>query len=326
MCELAAGTAAATWSHLLRWHAAEAAGASDFTGILPGFSEVSQAAESGAFKLRYVLASSLYGTLPLETVIAEVRKAGAEAIDIWPKHHADHREQMESLGFEKVRSLLEKHEVKLAILSRYDLGPFHLKEEMRLLRDFGGEVIVTGSGGPRNLEGEALKSAVAQFVRQLEPHVDEAEDHRICLAIENHSHSLICSEESILYFAEMAKSPNLGLALAPYHLPQDPKFLARLIERLGPKLLHFYAWQYGRGCMEPLPREEQLEQMPGRGPLDFRPIMAALQKINYSRYTEIFMHPVPRGVPICETAEKVTEEVNRAREYLERCLQEVEAT
>jgi len=28
------------------------------------------------------------------------------------------------------------------------------------------------------------------------------------------------------------------------------------------------------------------------------------------------MHPIPRGIPILETAQEVTDEVNRAREYL----------
>ncbi len=39
-------------------------------------------------------------------------------------------------------------------------------------------------------------------------------------------------------------------------------------------------------------------------------ICAWLQKINYSGWTEIFMHPVPRGIPILETAAKVTVEIN----------------
>jgi hypothetical protein len=35
------------------------------------------------------------------------------------------------------------------------------------------------------------------------------------------------------------------------------------------------------------------------------------------RYTEIFMHPVPRGIPILPTAAETTAEIVRAREYLE---------
>ena len=72
--------------------------------------------------------------------------------------------------------------------------------------------------------------------------------------------------------------------------------------------------------MTKLPKEQELLQMPGRGPLDFAPILQALKRIDYRGFTEIFMHPVPRGIPILETTAAVTEEINRARAYLEVCL------
>jgi len=56
--------------------------------------------------------------------------------------------------------------------------------------------------------------------------------------------------------------------------------------------------------------------MPGRGDLDFTPLMAALRDIRYTGWTEIFMHPVPRGIPILKTTKAVTAEINRARKYL----------
>lgn len=71
-----------------------------------------------------------------------------------------------------------------------------------------------------------------------------------------------------------------------------------------------------------LPKEQELLQLPGRGDLDFVPLLAALKKINYQGRTEIFMHPVPRGIPIQPTAEQVTAEINRSREYLENCLKQ----
>jgi sugar phosphate isomerase/epimerase len=65
--------------------------------------------------------------------------------------------------------------------------------------------------------------------------------------------------------------------------------------------------------------------MPGRGPLDFGPLLQALRDIRYQGWTEIFMHPVPRGIPILETAAQVTAEINRSREYLTGKLQSVNA-
>jgi hypothetical protein len=48
--------------------------------------------------------------------------------------------------------------------------------------------------------------------------------------------------------------------------------------------------------------------------------MRALAADGYAGPIEIFMHPVPRGVPILETSAAITAEVNRARRSLEACL------
>jgi sugar phosphate isomerase/epimerase len=73
--------------------------------------------------------------------------------------------------------------------------------------------------------------------------------------------------------------------------------------------------------MQKLPKEQELKQLPHRGPLDWAPLLAALKEIDYQGRTEIFMHPVPRGIPILPTVEEVTAEINAARAYLEECLQ-----
>ncbi|HUT31911.1 MAG TPA: sugar phosphate isomerase/epimerase [Planctomycetota bacterium] len=272
------------------------------------------------FQLRTILASSLYGRLKLEEILPEVRKAGAEHIDIWPERHANQREQMEAMGHEKFAALLEQHGVKLGILTRYDLGPFGLKPEMAVAKKLGASMLISGSGGPKGLQGDELKAAAAKFIEQMKPHVAAAEEAGLVLGIENHGNSLLDSPEAVRRFAEAAPSRHIGVALAPYHLPQDAALLAKLIGDLGDRLVHFYAWQHGKGCMTKLPKEEELLQMPGRGPLDFAPLLAALRKTGYKGWTEVFMHPTPRGIPILPTAAEVTAEVIKAQRYLEGCL------
>ena len=71
------------------------------------------------------------------------------------------------------------------------------------------------------------------------------------------------------------------------------------------------------GCMKPMPKEEELQQMPGRGPLDWKPVLQALRRINFQGPTEIFMHPTPRGIPILPTAAETTAEIQRARSFLD---------
>ena len=278
------------------------------------------AADSSDFGLKYILGSCLFGYQYVGEIFPEVRKTGAAAIDIWPKVHGNQREQLTGLGEEKFAAMLQQHDITLGCITQYKLGPFGLQDEMRLAQRFGCPTLVTGGRGPKGLKGSELKKAVGTFIEQMKPHLAVAEETGVTIAIENHGNNLIESPDSLKWLAELRPSKHLGIAFAPYHLPQDPKMLGGLIRELGDSIAVFYAWQHGMGCHVKLPKEQELLQMPGRGDLDFAPLLAALRDIQYSGWTEIFMHPVPRGIPILETAQQVTAEINRARDYLEKKL------
>jgi sugar phosphate isomerase/epimerase len=291
--------------------------------VAVGLAPASLQSKDNSFRLKYIVASSMYGRMKLSEILPEVQKAGAEYIDIWPEGHANQREQVEDMGHQQFAAMLKQHCVKLGILTRYDLGPFELKDEIRAAKKLGGSVIICGSSGPGNLKGDALKAAVRKFLEKMKPQIDAAEQTSITIGIENHSNSLIQSPDSMRWFAEFTPSRHIGIALAPYHLPQEPALIAQIIADLDKRLVHFYAWQYGMGCHKKLPKEQELLQLPGRGSLDFVPIVSALKKINYRGWTEVFMHPVPRGTPILQTATQVTAEINRSRLYLEACMTKV---
>lgn len=264
----------------------------------------------------------MYGYTALAEILPEVNKTGAAAIDIWPQVHGNQREQLDEMGEEKFAALLKQQDVRLGCITQYKLGPFGLQDEMRLAQRLGCFTIVTGGHGPQGLAGNELKAAVAQFIEQMKPHLAVAEATSVTIAIENHGNNLIESPDSLKWLAELRPSPHLAVALAPYHLPQDEALLSDLIRTLGDSLAVFYAWQHGLGCMEKLPKEQELLQMPGRGTLDFAPLLAALREIRYTGWTEIFMHPVPRGIPILDTTAAVTGEINLARTYLEMSLKQ----
>lgn len=264
----------------------------------------------------------MYGFTELAELLPEVKKIGATAIDIWPKIHGSQREQLDELGEEKFAEMLKAHDVKLGCITQYKLGPFDLQDEMRLAKRLGCQLIVTGGKGPARLTGSELKQAVAEFAEKMKPHLAVAEETGVTIAIENHGSNLIDSPDAIKWLVELRPSKNLAIALAPYHLPQDEKPLAQLIRDLGSSIAIFYAWQHGKGSMpeDKLTKQEELLQLPGRGPLDFRPLVDALREIRYSGWTEIFMHPVPRGSAILPTTEAVTAEINRSRKYLASLL------
>ncbi len=275
---------------------------------------------AGTFRLKYLAASCMYGYTDLASILPEVAKQGATAIDIWPKVHGNQREQMTELGEDAFATLLKKHDVSLGCITQYKLGPFGLQEEMRLAKRFGCKTIVTGAVGPTTLNGPELKKAVSVFIEQMKPHLAVAEETGVTIAIENHANNLINTPDSLRYLLELRPSKNLAIALAPYHLPQDEKLLASLIQELIPALAVFYAWQHGDGCMTQMPKEKELLQMPGRGTLDFGPLLSALKANRFDGWTSIFMHPFPRGIPILEKVDEVTAEINRSRNYLEELL------
>ena len=282
-----------------------------------------RADQSGEFHLKYLVASCMYGYTDIEKILPEVSRLGSSAIDIWPKVHGNQREQLDELGEAKFADLLNQHQVSLGCITQYKLGPLGLHEEMRLAKRLGCKTIVTGAIGPTDRKGLELKKAVAAFVEQMKPHIAVAEETGVTIAIENHANNLIDSPESVRYLAELRPSKHLAIALAPYHLPQDEKVLASLMQDVMPAMEVFYAWQHGDGCMKQLPKEQELLQMPGRGKLDFGPLLSVLKSNRYQGWTSIFMHPFPRGIPILEKTEDVTSEMNRSRNYLDALLRKV---
>ncbi|QEG00012.1 Xylose isomerase-like TIM barrel [Stieleria maiorica] len=283
------------------------------------FARALQAAPS-SFRFRYALASCMYGYTPLAEILPEAKKIGATGIDIWPKVHGDQREQLDALGEERFAAMLREHDVEFSCITQYKLGPFGIDDEIRLASRLGCKLIVTGGSGPRNLKGAELKDAIAAFLKKLTPTINLARDNGVTIAIENHENNLIHDADSLRYLVDLAPADAIAVAFAPYHLPQDNDLLCRLLRDLGDSVAVFYAWQHGMGCKTKLPKEQELLQMPGRGELDFGPIVKTLAEIGFDGWTEIFMHPVPRGIPILETTDAVTAEINRSRSYLQRCL------
>lgn len=295
----------------------------EFTGTVVGAmlaGSFSVAAERKERQLNYLVGSCLYGETALAEILPELKKVGSNAIDIWPRVHGNQREQLDEMGEERFAELLKQHGIQLGCITQYQLGPFQLSEEMKLAQRLGCQTIVTGGVGPKGLKGKELKTAVADFVKQMQPHLAVAKETGVVIAIENHANNLIESEDALKWLIELEPSPHLGIALAPYHLPQEPSLLANLIRHLGDRIAVFYAWQHGQGSTQQRPKEQGLLQMPGRGSLDFAPLVDALKDINYRGWTEIFMHPFPRGIAIMETTSETTREISFSKAYLDRLL------
>lgn len=215
--------------------------------------------------------------LPIEQACRRIAELGFEAIDIWSAHdgcpHLD--DVLDRLGPQGLRRVLAEYKLKLFAFSVYRGGyPRYAK----LLGDAGGGVAVRGSTRP--CEPDELKPRMREFLDRLRPDVELAEENNSYLAIENHGNALLDSLDSLKAFVDMNSSPRLGIALAPYHVQGRNESVERAIEICGRQLLFFYAWQ----------RADGTEQLPGHGPTDFTPWIAALAKVRYGGYVNPFMH------------------------------------
>ena len=97
------------------------------------FTPLAKGSNPTEFSIRYVLSSALYGDLPLDQVLAQVKASGASGLDIWRKVHATHREQISAMGDEAFQELLKKHNTRMHISTCYPLGPFGLDQELSLI-------------------------------------------------------------------------------------------------------------------------------------------------------------------------------------------------
>ena len=267
---------------------------------------------------KHLLSSSLFGYSRLEEILPIAKRLGITSLDLWPKVHGNQREQLAEMGEDQFVELLSSYECTLACLTQYPLGPFGLADEMRLAKRLGCQTIVTGSGGPKGLRGDELKASMREFVEKLKPHLELAQETGVTIAIENHANSLLDSPDSMRWLCQMRPSDRLGIAFAPYHLPQNQELLAKLVRDVLPCIEVFYAWQHGKGCMQAQPKQDERLQLPGRGSLDFLPLFRELRNANYNRWVEVFMHPFPRGIPIAEEMPEVFELLSEAKSYVDR--------
>ncbi|MFA6564807.1 MAG: sugar phosphate isomerase/epimerase [Verrucomicrobiia bacterium] len=256
-------------------------------------------AAEARWKMRLSTSSVMFVKLPIEQFCERAAKLGFEAVDIWgPLFKCTHLDDIAGrLGGDGLKKLLAKNKLKLCAFSLYR-GDYPKNIEM--LGVAGGGVAIRGSEKP--CKPEELTARMKAFLETLKPHADLAEKHNSYLAIENHGHALLDSIDSLKAFTDLNNHPRLGIALAPYHIQAGKMPVEDAIAACGKQLLFFYAWQHGKGT----------EQLPGHGPTDFTPWLAALAKIGYARYVNPFMHGELEP-------DEMTAAVAKSRQYMLDC-------
>ncbi|MCS7305704.1 MAG: sugar phosphate isomerase/epimerase [Thermoguttaceae bacterium] len=279
--------------------AGAAAGMACMVGPKLALGAVKTASETSAGRWRMKLSTSSihFMSLPIEKACERIAALGFEAIDIWSAYagcaHLD--EVQNRLGPGGLQELLAKHRLKLYSFSVYVGG---YRKYAELLGRAGGGVAVRGSTGP--CDPKELTPRMKAFLDSLQPEAELAEKYNSYIAIENHGHALLDSIDSIKAFVELNRNPRIGIALAPYHVQARGEKVEEAILAAGKQLLFFYAWQQAPG----------LEQLPGIGPADFTPWIAALAKVDYRWYVNPFMHGEP-------PPERMSQALAKTRDYLQ---------
>lgn len=254
--------------------------------------------------MRLSCSSINFAALPIEKAVERIAQLGFDAVDVWSAHagcpHLD--DVLDRLGPERLRELLEENRLELYAFSVYQGG---YPKYAELLGKAGGGVAVRGSAGP--CPPEELTRRMREFVDGLAPELELAEKYDSYLAIENHGHALVNSLDSIRAFVDLAADhPRLGLALAPYHIQSYRGSVPEAIRIAGDKLFFFYAWQQGQGTA----------QLPGIGPVDCTPWLAALAELNYPWPVNPFMHHEPEP-------DAMAAALTKSCEYLNQCYRRV---
>ena len=262
--------------------------------------------EKSLWKMRLSASSIDFSKLPIEQACERIAALGFEAIDIWSPHAGcPHLDDVQSrLGPQGLKDLLARHKLKLYAFSVYAGGYAKYAD---LLGRAGGGVAVHGSAG--KCDPKELTAKTRAFIEGLKGELELAEKHNSVLAIENHGGSLLGSQDSFKAFVDNNTHPRLGLAVAPYHLQAAKAPVEDVIAIAGKQLFFFYAWQNGGG----------LAQLPGHGPADFTPWLAALAKIDYKWYVNPFMHGEPAPDEMSKAFEK-------SRDYLKACCEKAVGT
>ncbi|MFP4058319.1 MAG: sugar phosphate isomerase/epimerase family protein [Candidatus Brocadiia bacterium] len=278
---------------------AQAAGAAAAGLAAPALGAEPTAKEDARWAMRLSTSSIHFLHLPVEQACERIATLGFEAVDIWSAHagcpHLD--DVLKRLGPEGLKGLLARTKLDLFAFSVYRGGYPRYAE---LLGKAGGGVAVRGS--TRAAKPAELAARTRQFLDALKPQVELAEKHDSYLAIENHGGALLNTLDSLKAFVDANASPRVGIALAPYHLQGIKASVEKAIAICGDQLFFFYAWQRGRGT----------RQLPGHGPTDFTPWLAALAEVRYRGCVNPFMHGDLEPGPMAQA-------LARSRDYLREC-------
>ena len=148
----------------------------------------------------------------------------------------------------------------------------YVETACRRANEIGGEVIVYGSSGSRNIaEGYSEERALAQIAEFLDMAADHAEAHNITIAIEPicwREGNIIRTVADGVAMAKRVNRPNIKALADLYHIYQEEEPMQNIIDAAE--------WLAHVHIAEPIKRS-----YPGNDDFDFTDFFTALRKAGY---------------------------------------------
>jgi len=274
--------------------------------------------------MRYAICNETFLDWPFDKAFAFARECGYEGIEIAPftiendvreissAKRTEVRRQAEAAGLDVVglHWLLAKTE------GLYLTSPDkavrqatsgYLGELARLCRDLGGEVLVLGSPQQRNLlPGVTMEQGMEFAAEVLRDAVEVLEETKVILAVE----PLGPAEGDFLNHAAdavqligMVDSPRCRLHLDCKAMSSEPDPIADVVRANASMMQHFHA-------------NDANKLGPGFGEIDFVPIFAALQDVDYRGWVSVEVFDYSPGI------ERLARD---SIQYMRECVAKVDA-
>jgi sugar phosphate isomerase/epimerase len=159
----------------------------------------------------------------------------------------------------------------------------HTRQAIRLARDLGAPGISLEPGGPLPA-GMTRRAAMDLYKAGLEKMLPLAEECTVDLLVEPEPHLLIERPEEYEEMLGILKHPRLALNFDIGHfycVGVDP---AEAVRRLAPHIRHVHLEDIA-------PSREHKHLVPGRGAIDYRSVLRALDDVGYRGWITVELYP-----------------------------------
>ncbi|MFP4056120.1 MAG: sugar phosphate isomerase/epimerase family protein [Candidatus Brocadiia bacterium] len=246
--------------------------------------------------MRFAICNELFEGWPLERVLRYAASVGYEGVEVAPFTLAEDIRELPAGRAAEVRRAAE--EAGMAIVGLHWLlsspkglsinGPDEAARErtrdfmfalIRLCRDLGGQVMVFGSPGQRNVaEGDTYEAAWERSVAMFRSCGDEAARHGVTIALEpltSKETNFLRTKDEAVRLIEAVDCPAVRLHLdVKAMVGEEERPPETIIRESKDHLAHVHANDVNlRG--------------PGFGEVDFHPIAAALRDIGYESWVSV---------------------------------------